>query len=69
MYAYLLGYIDFGQVKISHKTGQGVGIIHSIVKLLLINIKKKKLQILVFSLTIFPFTRSAHKNIPLVHNK
>ena len=38
MYAYLLGCIDFGLVKISHKTEQGVEIIHSVVKLLLINI-------------------------------
>ena len=38
MYAYLLGCIDFGQVKISQKTEQGVEIIHSIKKLLLINI-------------------------------
>ena len=37
-YAYLLGCIDFELVKISHKTEQEVEIIHSVVKLLLINI-------------------------------
>ena len=39
MYGYLLGYIDFRQVTKSPTkiTEQGVEIIHSIVKLLLIN--------------------------------
>ena len=56
MYAYLLGCIDFRQVKINQKTEQDRNntqyckiIINQYILIL------KKLQIIVFSLKIFPF--------------
>ena len=69
MYAYLLGCIAFRQVKINQKTEQGRNNTQYCKIIINQYFKLKKLQIIVFSLKIFPFICSVRKNIPIVHDK